>query len=128
MNTKILALMGLLAVSGLEISSASACSVLPVNATAQKNDLVAQALSDLGISIEDINDVDVADYSGAYIWTPMCPKGLTSRATFSIAFSDPSQGGEGVCTAVVGVSKTFLYEDGVPEYEIELVQAPACLA
>ena len=117
--------MGTLVLS-VNASSSQACSVTPVNPTVQKNDLAAHALTQIGVSIENVSNVDVADYVGSYIWTPMCPKGLQSKGVFTVAFdnvNDPLTRG---CTAVVAVEKIHLYENG-PEYKFDLIQTPTCL-
>jgi hypothetical protein len=124
MKKLFISLVALIAAAGAQPRNADACTVMPVNATFQKNELVAQALNTLEVSIEQVVSIDVADYLGDYIWTPMCPKGVTSQATFTIHFDDALARG---CTAVVKVSKHFLYENGAPDYDVEVMQPAVCL-
>ncbi len=106
-------------------NKASACTVLPLNSVVQKNDLAAQALNEIKVSIEDVTSVKVEEYSGDYIWTPMCPKGLNAEATFTISFNDEQQL-TGGCVAVIKVSKHYLYANNKPEYTTEVIQPAIC--
>ncbi len=111
----------------ININHANACTVTPVDPVQQKNDLVANVLTKMNVSIEDVSSVKVADYAGDYVWTPMCPKGLNSEAKFTISFrniNDPLTMG---CTAEVKVTKNWIYEDGQPKYSYNFIQPATCL-
>jgi hypothetical protein len=107
-------------------ASANACTVWPVNPTEQKNDLIANALTKMDVSIENVNKVLVNDYSGDYMWTPMCPEGLKSEATFSIEFRNVKNRLSKGCTATVKVMKNWIYDEGSPTYAYDFLQAATC--
>jgi len=114
----------LFTVSGLNI--ASACSVLPVNPIAQKNELVAKGLTKLNISIENTESIIISDYKGEYIWTPMCPKGVKASATVAVTFQnveDPLTKG---CMAIIKVAKDIDASDN-QVYSFDVVQPATCL-
>lgn len=108
--------------------SADACSVLPIDPTQEKNELVAQALNSIPVSIENVTNVSVASYAGDYVWTPMCPSAQWSKAQFEISFNnvdDPLSKG---CFAVIEVSKNWVYEESrFPQYTVNQIQTPTCL-
>lgn len=115
----------LLTMSIISAHQVNACTVAPLNPVEQKNDLIAKALTKMNISIENVTSVEVEDYAGDYLWTPMCPKGLNSKATFTISFNnDPSTKG---CTAVVKVAKNLIYKKGEAKYSYDFVQTATCL-
>ncbi len=127
MKTTLLIFASLITSSLFSPHYANACTVTPVNATQQKNDLVASALTKLDISIENVGSVNVKDYMGGYIMSPMCPIGISTEATFTISFTnilDPLTKG---CLAIVKVSKRWVYESGNPNYSYDLIQPPTCL-
>ena len=108
--------------------NADACTVMPVDPTLEKNELVAQALNSIAVSIENVTNVSVASYAGDYVWTPMCPSAQWSKAQFEISFNNPDDPLSKGCFAVVEVSKNWVYEEMTrPEYSVTHVQSPLCL-
>lgn len=127
MKTPLYVLGMVLTVSLIYTNQSKACTVLPVNPTQQKNDLAANALTEMNVSIENVKYVSVKDYAGDYIWTPMCPKGLQSKATFTITFDDIEDPLTKGCTAIVKVEKSWIYEEGEPRYSFDFIQPAVCL-
>ncbi|MBY0469603.1 hypothetical protein K2X30_00430 [bacterium] len=112
----------------LGLNQAQACTVGPIDPVEEKNDLATHALTELKVSIEDLTSVALwkDHYRANYIHTRMCPAGFKSEATFIISFSsgDPLSKG---CTAIVKVSKEWIYKNGQPKYAYDSIQKTACL-
>ncbi len=116
-----------LIISLSSLVNANACRVTPVNSTQQKNDLAASVLTKMDVSVENVLFVKVEGYTGDYVWTPMCPKGLNSQATFTISFNDVNDPLAKGCTAIVKVYKKWIYEEGDAKYTYEFIQPASCL-
>lgn len=116
-------------------AQSQACTVEPVNIEKQVVDMQRLALAALNVSDAQLNEVDVNDASGEYIWTPMCPKGLLAEATYTITFSRDDEPLATQCTAIVKVNKSEPLPSGWREegekvkhsYTAEIIQPAICL-
>ena len=108
--------------------SAEACSVLPVSEVQQKNDLAEQVLNKLNLAVDKMSFIKFDDYYGNYLWTPMCPRGLVSGATVGVAYVeyDPQAGLSSNCYAITKIDKELVYEQGEPQYTLEVIQPGLC--
>jgi hypothetical protein len=113
-------------------TQAHACRVLPPNVEAETAGLDKLAVAALNIDAKAVQTITASDKSADYIMTPMCPRGMTAKATYTVAFAstDPLSRG---CAAVVKVTKTHARADeqygGARDhsYKVEVIQDPVCL-
>ena len=118
-------LKGLIASAALiSANNALACTFV-INDIAVKNDLAAHLLTELGVTVAQVNHVEISDYDWHIsIPTPMCPEELTYTATYDVSFERSELVG---CSAKAKVTKVEPWTaEGRDSYTVEFAQAASC--
>lgn len=103
--------------------NASACTFI-IDDNAEQNDLIASAVSHLGLSLSEVSEIG----SSAYSWTitkptPMCPEEITHTA--EVTFSYTNEEGQ-ACVAELSVTKADSWVSAYDRYSFE--GTPTCVA
>lgn len=112
--------------TGVAMNDAKACTVMPVDSVIQGAELVAKTREDLKIDVTSVTGFSVAGLHADYIWTPMCPEGLSASATVTIQYQKYAGAAVLNCSAVAEVKKTLMY-GSEPRYEVVTIQPASCL-
>lgn len=128
----------LIAVTIFSMPSSQACSMAPfdVENALQSYNLEASALAALNVDKESVDQVELSEKNGGYIWNnPMCPEGFFVEATFTISFANAADSLSKGCTAVAKVKKSFANEvrwgskviPGHNFVKVDVLQSGICL-
>lgn len=123
-------MVGGLAVLGLSVEMASACSI-HINQVAMKNDLTAEGLTRLGITLDAVTSGSLANYAHAIVDTDsqtLCPTRLTFTGDLQVTYKKNLIQ---TCQATLHIVKTENWADpatGVdPEsYEVTGLESVSC--